>query len=451
PQQAHLPVVLATAVGRAVSTSFPLEPSQPAAVVAYRGSVASQKGDSQALLREDRYRWEQTYQPVHLPDSQVKSTGYKGITLRKGGLYLIIGNQGLGPIWGHFLTEQYQANVVVIKDIDSKGISSLTAEIDRAVEQFGSINGVFVSSPMTNEKSAAPLAFLQPHHWKYNCQTKRTVLEQLATFFQKGLASALQSHTPDFCCIQSSLSSIIGGLCLAAYASANHFIDTFVTQQNQQSPFPWVSVNWDAYTEAENNDSDASQSGWGGSLADFALTPAEVWQATERILTRRISGQIIVSKGDLLARHRKWIHATPHQASALQKVDQTATSDSQSYSRPLLSTPYVAPRNEVEESIAAIWKDLLGLEKIGIDDSFFDLGGHSLLAIQVISRLREAFPVAVEMRNLLFEAPTVAKIAAVIAEQLPQESEMDEMAALLAEVKTLSTEEVQAQLIGGDA
>ena len=420
-----------------------LQVDEPAAVVAYRGSVASQKGDSQALLREDRYRWEQTYQPVHLPDSQVKSTGYKGITLRKGGLYLILGNQGLGSIWSHFLTDQYQANVVVIKDIYSEETSSLTAEIDKSVEQFGPINGVFVSSPMTNEKSAAPLAFLQPHHWEYNCQTKRAVLEQLAI--------ALQSHTPDFCCIQSSLSSIIGGLGLAAYASANHFINTFVTQQNQQSPFPWVSVNWDAYTEAKNNDSDASQSGWGGSLVDFALAPAEVWQATERILTRNMSGQIIVSKGDLLARHRKWIHATPHQAATVQKVDKTATADGQSYSRPQLSTPYVAPRNEVEESIVAIWKDLLGLNKIGIDDSFFDLGGHSLLAIQVISRLREAFPVAVEMRNLLFEAPTVAKIAAVIAEQLPQEREMNEMAALLAEVQTLSTEEVQAQLIGGDA
>ena len=54
------------------------------------------------------------------------------------------------------------------------------------------------------------------------------------------------------------------------------------------------------------------------------------------------------------------------------------------------------------------------------------------------------------MRNLLFEAPTVAKIAAVIAEQLPQENELDEMAALLAEVQTLSTEEIQAQLSGGD-
>jgi acyl carrier protein len=175
-----------------------------------------------------------------------------------------------------------------------------------------------------------------------------------------------------------------------------------------------------------------------------------VWIATERILTQAQPGQVIVSKGNLMARIHQWIHASPHLGSD-DASDDAASRGLVGYSRPPLSTTYVAPRNEVEQTIANIWQELLGLDQVGVRDSFFDLGGHSLLAIQVISRLREAFPVEVEMRNLLFESPTVEGIATVIAAQLPQDDTLDEMATLLAEVQRLSSEEVQAQLAGGDS
>jgi Tat protein secretion system quality control protein TatD with DNase activity len=68
------------------------------------------------------------------------------------------------------------------------------------------------------------------------------------------------------------------------------------------------------------------------------------------------------------------------------------------------------------------------------------------LAIQAISRLRETFEVELPLRNLLFETPTVAGIATVIAQHQPQPEELQEMAALLAEVKNLSPDEVQQYL-----
>ncbi|MEM9087122.1 MAG: beta-ketoacyl synthase N-terminal-like domain-containing protein [Cyanobacteria bacterium P01_F01_bin.53] len=448
-----------------------LQVDMPAAVVAYRGGSSN------------RHRWQQTYQATPLAEGMPTAASANGVRLHKGGLYVIIGTkelgEGLGSIWTEQLTEHYQANVVQIEHTDRE---TLQAELRQAANKFGPIKGVFVSSPMTNEQSAAPIALMQPHHWEYSTQTKKTVLQDLASLFQRGSANALQSDAiqsqpPDFCCVQSSLSSIIGGLGLAAYSGANHFIDAFVAQQNQHSPFPWFSINWDAHTDESTGDNtgaeepsnkasgqQSSVSGWGSALANFALTPTEVWQATERILTQASLGQTIVSKGDLCDRHQQWIHAQPHQpphqpAARSGRSQEIGPSDigqgnpqtGQSYSRPQLSTEYVPPRNDVEEGIAGIWRDLLGIEKVGVNDNFFDLGGHSLLAIQVISRLREAFPVEIEMRNLLFEAPTVAKVAAVISEQLPQENELDEMAALLAEVQTLSAEEVQAQLSGGDA
>ena len=410
-----------------------LQATDPAAVVAYRG----------------RYRWQQQYQPVSL-------TAEFSTALKQGGTYAIVGDyqQGLGPVWGESLAQRHQAKLALIVPQAADGIDTvhllekgaaseiaiptalttpeaLAAALTQAEKQLGPINGVFVSSPMTNEKSAAPLALLQPHHWHYNRDTKTVVLENLAT--------TLAGRTLDFCCVQSSLSSVLGGLGLAPYAGANHFVDAFVADQNRQSGTPWFSINWDAWTEETT--ADTRDESWGTTLREFALNTEDVWMATERILSLTASGQVAVSKGNLPARISQWIAATPQM-----RTEAVATS----HQRPALAAEYVAPRNDVEQTIAIIWQDLLGIEQVGVYDGFFDLGGHSLLAIQVISRLREAFPVDVEMRNLLFEAPTVAGIAAVISEQLPQSEELDAMAALLAEVQNLSSEEVQAQLAGGE-
>ena len=69
-----------------------------------------------------------------------------------------------------------------------------------------------------------------------------------------------------------------------------------------------------------------------------------------------------------------------------------------------LAEPYTAPRTPVEEVVAEIWRNVLGVERVGVHDSFFDLGGHSLLATQVVSRVRGALQVELPLRKL-FEEP----------------------------------------------
>jgi tyrocidine synthetase-3 len=75
---------------------------------------------------------------------------------------------------------------------------------------------------------------------------------------------------------------------------------------------------------------------------------------------------------------------------------------------------YVAPRNLVEEQLAEIWKQVFGVERVGIHDNFFELGGHSLIATQVIGRVRQTLHTELLVRSV-FEAPTIAELAAAIA------------------------------------
>jgi amino acid adenylation domain-containing protein len=71
---------------------------------------------------------------------------------------------------------------------------------------------------------------------------------------------------------------------------------------------------------------------------------------------------------------------------------------------------FVAPATPVEEMLAGVWTQVLGLEKIGVNDNFFDLGGHSLIATRVISQIRQVFEVEIPLRRL-FELPTVSELA----------------------------------------
>ncbi len=95
------------------------------------------------------------------------------------------------------------------------------------------------------------------------------------------------------------------------------------------------------------------------------------------------------------------------------KVDRRAL-PAPEQTRPELEAIYVAPRTPVEKQLAEIWAKLLGFEKVGIQDNFFDLGGHSLLITQLLAQVRDTFKVNLSLSSL-FELPTVANIAEKIA------------------------------------
>jgi acyl carrier protein len=74
------------------------------------------------------------------------------------------------------------------------------------------------------------------------------------------------------------------------------------------------------------------------------------------------------------------------------------------------SSEYVGPRTELEQRLAAIWTELLRVDRVGIHDNFFDLGGHSLLATQVVSRVRTDLDVELQLK-MLFNARTINQLA----------------------------------------
>jgi amino acid adenylation domain-containing protein len=115
--------------------------------------------------------------------------------------------------------------------------------------------------------------------------------------------------------------------------------------------------------------------------------------------------------------------------------------------REAVGEAYVAPRTAIEEMIACIWSELLGVEQVGIYDNFFELGGHSLLAAQVIVRVRDKFAVDVPLRSL-FETPNVASLALAVMQSQSQILDLSETENVLAELDALSEEEAQALVAG---
>ena len=117
--------------------------------------------------------------------------------------------------------------------------------------------------------------------------------------------------------------------------------------------------------------------------------------------------------------------------------------------QPIRETAFVAPRTPLEQDLVNIWRELLGIEQIGIHDKFFELGGHSLLLTRLASRIHRTFGVEIPLR-VLFNTPTVVDMTTAIAARQVEHEDEIEATQLLEELKKLSPEEVKAMLEAED-
>ena len=180
----------------------------------------------------------------------------------------------------------------------------------------------------------------------------------------------------------------------------------------------------------------------------------------ERIGEKRLVGYVVVEEGERgvtvgeLRRYLKeklpeymvpgvWVLLDELPLTANGKVDRRGLPEPEG-TRPELESGYVEAGTETEKLLAEIWRQVLGLERVGVHDNFFDLGGQSLIATLVVSRTRKALNLDLPLRRL-FESPTVAELAEVIT-RIQAEQTAAILASELAELQALSEAETQKLL-----
>ena len=405
-----------------------------ASVVAYRGAS----------------RWIQQYARLELPEPPDVTP-----RLRASGVYLITG--GLGDIglaaaeylaravrarlvltgrsplppeseWDRYLTSHDAADPLArrmrrVRAVRSHGAQVLIVGADvgdppqmaeaftAAERQFGRIDGVIHAAGIVGADIFRPIAEMDVDMWRRLFHPKVVGLSVLDDL--------VRDRDLDFCVLVSSLSATLGGLGLSAYAAANAFLDAVARLRNRTSSFPWLSIDWDTWLRTED---EAALKRAGASPTGFAMTPSEGVDALHRILSADLSGQVVVSTGDLQSRLSQWVDLRPVRVAAHAAPPAAV---GVAVPRPNLRTAYEPPDGDLERAITDAFRRGLGLEEVGVHDNFFELGGHSLKALEIAARLQ--IDLGTEVRvTMFYEAPTAALLArAIQARQTPSDQFAD--------------------------
>lgn len=405
--------------------------------------IMAAKGPEPIVALRGTRRWVQRYEPCVLqPDGAAQDA------VRQNGVYLITGGLGnVGLVLAEHLFRTKQARLVLttrnelppradwdnwlrqhsedalarklnkLLDLEAEGAQILLLSGDivnptelcrvrmEAQKRFGEINGLFHLAGKAGREAVQLISNVTPAESEAHFSAKVEAT--------KALHQVLGTDDLDFVLLFSSNASVLGGMGLATYAAANAALDAFGQALDVPGKTRWISVNWDRWGGDGLSDRSAS------SLDVYAMTIPEATEALEKILLAAPGGQIVVSTGDLNTRLRTWITGEKQTANPL------ASGETAVHSRPELDTDYVPPSDEVENKIAAVWRELLGLDLVGRHDNFFDLGGNSLIALKVASRLNKELGVKLPV-VMLFEGPTVSALAKLIAGTQDDQTEFDE-------------------------
>jgi acyl transferase domain-containing protein/acyl carrier protein len=427
----------------------------PDAVVAYRGPR----------------RWIRGFRPVRLATDEAPP-------LRRGGVYLITGGLGkLGLVVARFFAEQAGARLALLgrsalpprqrwRELvegsangeakeTAAGLESrwrLEALLD--LEDLGTEVLVLEADVTDRVAMAEALAQIQAHFGELHGVVHAAGVVGLDLIQQRRASQAAQVLAPkvegalvldellgdqdlDFLVLFSSLSSVVGGLGMVDYSAANAFLDALAQGASGRGGTPLLAIDWGGWqvaTEEAQKGLIAEQSEALKAQFSTAIRAQEGMRVLGWLLHHRLP-QVVVSPRDLEAELAMVETLRRRQEEDSQRaVDQSRSID----------TPYVAPRDELEEAVAGLWHGLLGGGQIGAYDNFYQLGGQSLLATQVASRVRERFGVEVPLDELL-AGPTVAEMAAAIAARQAAAADVD-LLDLVHEVQQMSADELQALL-----
>jgi acyl transferase domain-containing protein len=265
--------------------------------------------------------------------------------------------------------------------VDVGDRDQLAGAIAEAMDRFGSIDGVIHAAGHVPGTSGTPMVELGPEEIDHMFRAK--VQGAL------NLWELLEPLQPGFFLLTSSLSSTLGGLRLAAYAGANCVLDALAAHASSQGS-ACISVNWDAWLR----DGDPAQR--------IGMDVEEGLEAFDRLLSLPDVAQVVVSCAPLRERLEQWvIRSTGVDDPGLDLDDDDDDADASD--RP------DAPRTKAERTLARIWRELLGVDDVGIHDDYVELGGDSLLGMNVVARAaRQGLHFTTQQ---LLDHPTIAELA----------------------------------------
>jgi acyl transferase domain-containing protein len=380
-----------------------------------------------AIAYRGGQRWVQVFE-----HERFEEPGPRASLLRQNGVYLLTGGLGRIPLvlatelagydarlafvgrskfpprveWNRYLATHAPDDVTgrrirQLLEIESLGVEfmilradvadewELGQAIDRVYARYGTLHGVIHGA---GDVSSAGFFGID--------QADKAVCERQFAAKIRGLIvleRLLRHETLDFWLLLSSISSVLAGLGYVAYGAANAFMDAFAAERSAATGVPWISVDWDEWDFTEGAEYDP---------AHAVILADEGVECFRRLAAWTTPSRVIVSVNDLYTRIDQWIN--------LSGAAKAEVADGRLHARPETGTTYVAPRNELEQRIASVWQELLGVSQVGVHDDFFaELSGSSLLATQLVTRLRNQFQKELPLRRF-FEAPTVAELAAII-------------------------------------
>jgi acyl transferase domain-containing protein/acyl-CoA synthetase (AMP-forming)/AMP-acid ligase II/acyl carrier protein len=397
-----------------------------------------------------RQRWVESFEPITLPSMQHTNSA----PLREGGVYLITGGLGgIGMAMAEHLAKLVHAKLALIartelpprerwSDLTLQGADAdITRKIQQVqrLEELGSEVLVLSADVANEEQMRGALEqvlakFGTLHGVIHTAGMPGIGLTQMKTAEQVDQVLApkvmgtlvldrlLNNHHLDFLVLYSSITAITGGLGQIDYCAANAFLDAFA-HRNAIRHGRTIAVNWG---EWQWNSREAGLSGYDTELENFfkrnrqrfGIHFDEGFEALTRILAHSLP-QVIVSP-----QHFPSLVEISSVFTTATLAQQTGASSTKrdTHVRPSLANAYVAPENEVQQAIARLWEEFLGIEGIGIHDNFFTLGGHSLVGTQLILRIRQKFNIHLPMAAL-FESPTIAELAFMVELALIEEIE----------------------------
>jgi acyl transferase domain-containing protein len=387
---------------------------------------------SSAVAYRDGYRWIQKLEPIRLP---ARDKDF----LRKGGTYLITGGMGgIGLTIATYFAEAAQARLVLIgrssvpergqwmdwvTSHDENDPVSRKIEVLKRLEALGATI-LPLAVDVCNEGAMAEAIDivhkkLGPVHGVIHAAGTvapglielKTVsaLEKVLSPKVEGtliLESLLKNDPLDFFHLASSINALNGVAGASDYTAANLFLDSFATSRFKGGRALVTAINWDTWQEvgmAMNAQKNSESREW----FEHAIKPKQGTEAFRRVLAAGLPQVAVISR-DLSN-----FGADTDKHTSMGGMDQTqpVPQDRQTmHDRPMLPNAYVEPETDSQREIAAIWSELLGVQKIGIDDNFFELGGHSLLATGVLARILNIFKISVPLVTI-FESPTIRLLA----------------------------------------